>query len=147
MGKIKFAEWMTLVPTIVMVILIFFLWIVTGFKVVLFYILIIVILLAIYILTYTLERAIFEYGEKDMKEDIELLKLEKEHSALLWGFVNGVGIAFLISGLPKIATNPLEAMMGIILLTAGNLIYDMFYFPRYALLVRKRKIDLMLKKK
>ena len=38
------------------------------------------------------------------------------------------------------------ATMGLILLSVGNLIWQTFYYPRYAFLVRKREIIIDLKK-
>ena len=83
---------------------------------------------------------IFEWGEKSLSNNKEVLKLEKEHASLLGTFSTGIGIAFLIPGLTKIAENPLMATIGLILLIIGNLIFEAFYYPRYSLLIRKAKI-------
>lgn len=146
MAKIKFLEWMALIPTIFMILILVFLWWATGFRTILGYLLVIMILLGIYISSYVFGPKIFEYGETELKDDEELLKLEKDHAALLWAFSNGAGITFLLSGLSKISQNPLEAIIGLVLLIGGQLIYEMFYLPRYAFLIRKRKISLDTKK-
>lgn len=102
------------------------------------------VLLLIYVLTYIFGINLFEYGEIGLKDDEELLKLEKDNSAILWAFSSGIGLAFLIPGLNLISDNPWMAIIGLIMLSLSNLIYEMFYYPRYALLVRKRKIAIDL---
>lgn len=147
MNKIKFSQWLILIPIFIFVTSFLTLLLIVGFNTLIFYISILTLLLVIYILTYTFEENLWEYGENQIEEDKELLQLEKDHSVIMWAFVNAVGIAFLIDGMPNIAEKPLSAILGLILLIVGNLIYDFAYYPRYIMLVRKRKIELDLEKK
>ena len=145
--KIEIYQWITIILTIILVCLIALLGLIIGFNKIFFYILVIAILLALYVLSYLFEPQLFEYGETQIKwNDEEILKLEKDNCALIWAFTNGAGIAFILTGLPKIAQSPLEAGIGLTLLIIGNLIYNYAYRPRYALLIRKRKINLGLSK-
>ena len=83
------------------------------------------------------------YGISNLIEKIE--SNEKNNVALLWASTSGIGIAFLIPGMVNISETPLMAAMGLLLLSVGNLIWMMFYYPRYAFLVRKRKNIINLK--
>ena len=147
MAKIHWSQWMGIIPFLLLIGLLFFGFITTLNPIILNLIFVTVLLL-IYFSTSIFGMKLFEYGEKDIKrDDIEILKLEKEHSALILAIVSGIGIAFLIPGLQRISENPLTALIGLGLLSLGNLIYEMFYYPRYALLIRKRKIEIDLKRK
>jgi len=143
MAKIHWTQWLGIIPFIILIGLLLLGYFVTGITIIL-NLIFISLLLLVYLLTYVFGINFFELGEKDIKDDVELLKLEKNHIALLWLSINGVGIAFLIPGMANLLETPLMAVMGLILLSIGNLIWEMFYYPRYTLLVRKRKniIDL-----
>lgn len=144
MVKIHWSQWLGAIPFVILTILLLIGYFATGITIIL-NLIFVSFLLLIYILTYVFGPNFFELGERDMGDDVELLKLEKNNLALLWASTSGIGIAFLISGMANIAETPLMATMGLFLLSVGNLIWMMFYYPRYALLVRKRKNIINLK--
>ncbi|MBU1129249.1 MAG: hypothetical protein KJ949_01300 [Nanoarchaeota archaeon] len=145
MKKIHWSEWMGIIPFLIVICLLIWGYHITSNPVIL-NLIIISFLLLIYLLTYSFGLKLFEFWESNLKNDVELLKLEKDNLALLWAFSSGIGIAFLIPGMSIISENPLMATMGLILLSVGNLIWQTFYYPRYAFLVRKREIIIDLKK-
>jgi hypothetical protein len=147
MAKLYLPEWLTIISAVLMILLVLFGAFITGFKTIFIYLLILTILLIIYILSYVFESHFNEYGEKILDNNEELLKLEKDHSALIWAFANGIGIAFLIPGLSLIQTNPTLAILGLILLIVGELIYSLMYYPRYFLLLKRIKINSLLNTK
>ena len=146
MEKIRWSQWMGLVPFVILIFLLLFGYYVTGITTIL-NLIFISLLLLFCISTGLFADKLFEFGEMNMKDDVELLNLEKDNASILWAFSSGIGIAFLIPGVPLISTKPLMVMGGLLLLAVGGLIYQMFYYPRYAFLVRKRIIVLDLAKK
>lgn len=140
MEKIHWSQWMGVVPFIILIALLVGSYFISYNRIIL-NLIFVAILLSFYSLTFIFGLNIFEFGESNLSDDVELLKLEKDNAALLWAFANGVGIAFLIPGLQIISEKPLMSLIGLVLLSVGNLISDMFYYPRYALLVRKRIIS------
>ncbi len=144
MAKIHWTQWVSAIPFVLLIILLLIGYLATGITIIL-NLIIVSFLFLIYILTYIFGVNFFELGERDMKDDVELLKLEKNNMALLWASTSGVGIAFLIPGMANLSETPLMATIGLFLLSVGNLIWMMFYYPRYAFLVRKRKNIINLK--
>ncbi|NPE26931.1 hypothetical protein HNV12_02930 [Methanococcoides sp. SA1] len=144
MKKIHWSQWMGIVPFIFLILLLIFGYIITE-KVVILNLIFITILLSIYAITYLLGEQVFEFGESNLRDDEELLKLEKDDAAILWGLTNGAGIAFLIPGMNIMPTDPWMSVIGLSFLSIGNLVYEMFYHPRAAYLIRKRVIALDLK--
>jgi len=145
MAKIHWSQWMGTVPFILLLVLLAMGYFITGITVIL-NLIFVSFLLLIYICTYIFSMNLFEFGEGNMKDDVKLLRLEKDNAAILWAFSSGIGIAFLIPGLSVVPNNPLMAVVGLIMLSIGNLVYEMFYYPRYALLIRKRLIEICLLK-
>jgi len=147
MKKIHWSQWMGIVPFIFLLAILIFGYIITGGLTTILNLIFIAFLLAIYFITHILGEQIFEFGESNLKNDVELLKLEKDDSTILWALTNGVGIAFLIPGMNIMSTNPLMAIIGLVFLSIGNLVYEMFYHPRAAFLIRKRLVDLDIQNK
>ncbi|MBU2576518.1 MAG: hypothetical protein KKF50_02250 [Nanoarchaeota archaeon] len=144
MTKVHWTQWVGAIPFLFLIGLLIFGYLITGFTIIL-NLIFVAILLLIYVSTYLFANNFFDFAEAGLSNDIELLKLEKENSAILWAFSNGIGIAFLISGLQVASENPLMIIIGLGMLSVGNLVYELFYYPRYALLVKKRVIEIMEK--
>ena len=147
MAKIQTAQWIGLVPFAILIALLALIWWKTGFNDVLFYLLALACVTAMYFLTHLFSYNLFEIGEKKLPNDEKILMLEKEEASLLWMYVSGAGFTFLIGGIPIFSTNPFFAIIGIVFLTIGNLIHSIFYYPRYRLLYRRRLNEITLKKK
>lgn len=146
MAKITAIQWIGIIPFLILIGLLVGLWWFTGFKTVWFYILSLVILVAIYICTNLFFYNLFEYGEKSLPNDKETLHLEKEESLNWWMYTSGAGFTFLIGGLPQFSENSIMAIVGLIFLIVSNLIYNIFYYPRYRFLMRKRIVEIELAK-
>jgi hypothetical protein len=142
MNKIRAVQWIGLIPFAILIILEIILFIITGFSSKIFYVLSLTIILLIYVLTYLFFDKLFKYGEKNLSNDKEILILEKEECSLWWMYLSGAGFTFLVAGLPIFNENPLFAITGLIFLVIGNLVYDIFYYPKYRLLFRKREDEL-----
>lgn len=143
MAKIPKVQWIGLVPFMLLIILLIILWFITRFNQAIFYVLSIVIFFSLYISTHLFFYKLFEIGEETIKrDDNEILILEKEESSLWWMYISGAGFTFLVGGIPIFNTNPLFAITGLIFLTIGNLVYNIFYYPRYRLLYRRRIAEL-----
>lgn len=147
MVKTKFSQWAGLISFILLIGMIISIWIVTQFNTIIFYCLLAIILLAVYGCTYLFSYQLFEYGERNISSDKELISLEKEEALNLWMYISGAGFTFLIGGLPELKTNPILMIIGLIFLIVGSLVYHIHYHPRYTLLIRKRKIEISLNKK
>ena len=147
MAKITAIQWIGLVPFVILIALLFILWIITGLNSAIFYILSLVILTGMYISTHLFFYNLFEYGEKNLSNSKELLTLEKEEALNWWMYISGAGFTFLIGGLPEFENKPLVALIGLAFLILGNLVYNVFYYPRYRLLVRKCLVGIELSKK
>ena len=85
-------------------------------------------------------------GESALIDDKELLQLEKEEAALWWGYVGAIGFTFFVTGIIEFQNHPTFIMTGLIFLVFGNLIYNVYYYPRQRLLIRKRLIEIELRK-
>ena len=146
MEKLEFHEWFGIIPPALMLMIAGFIWAASGFNELTSYLLIITLLLVTFLLTMVFAERFIEIGEKISEKDEKLLQLEKEHAAFQVAIIMGAGLAFLFAGLPDITTKPLAAMFGLILLITSNLIYNLFYYPKYLILITKRKNELLLNK-
>ena len=144
--KIKAIQIIGLVPFLLLIVLLGILWWITGNTIV-FYVWALFILIAMYFTTHLFFDNLFSFGEKNMVDDEELLKLEINEASLYWGFLGGAGFSFLTAGLATFAQNPLPAFIGFIFLILGNLIFNILYYPRQRLLIRKRLVEIALSKR
>ena len=147
MAKIQKIQWIGIAPFIVLIGFLTILWYLTGFNKAIFYILALVIVTLMYLSTHLFFYNLFEIGEKNLPNDKEILILEKEEASLWWMYISGAGFTFLVAGIPLFNTKPSFAIVGLILLTVGNLVFNIFYYPRYRLLYRKRLIKILEEKK
>ena len=136
---LTFKFW-SVIPSIIFIILLLILGFYVGWTQNLFAI------FSIFLLLFTLPQ-IFKYetfakGEQKIKYDnLELIKLEKNHAVLWLGIINGLGFTLLISGLVNFPQNQWFVVAGLFILSIANFYYYYFYyFPRYALLIRKSKM-------
>ncbi|MBU4308641.1 MAG: hypothetical protein KJ566_02515 [Nanoarchaeota archaeon] len=89
MTKIQKAQWIGLIPFIILIFLLVILWLITGFNQAIFYALALVIVSAVYISTHLFFNNLFEKGEENIKRyDEEILILEKEEASLCYNWFN-----------------------------------------------------------
>ena len=141
MVKIKAVQWIGLIPFFISITLLGIVWYFTGFNKIIFYILALIIFTVMYFSTHLFFYNLFEWGENKITDDKELIILEKEETSLWWMYVSGAGFTFLAGGIPVFDKYPHIAIIGLIFLIIGNLIYNVLYYPRYRLLYRKRLIQ------
>ncbi len=137
MVKLRKGEILGLIPSVGTILILFSIWVSTGFNREVFKVIYIAIPALVYALTHILAMFFFEIGESKMKDDNELIKLQKEDSAMLWGFLTSTGFAFFFGGLAS-PNNVSLLVSGIVILSIGNILYYSYYFPRYRSLVRQR---------
>lgn len=115
-------------------------YIISGFNKSIFSVVILIVFASLYLLSYYLQDWIYEKGELILKEDEELMRLEKDNLIYHLTFLNGAGFAFLIPGL--LEKELTFSIIGLIFLTIANLIYSFAYLPKQHFLIIKRKIKL-----
>jgi hypothetical protein len=81
--RLNGREWFGLIPPSLMIIGLFILWVYTGFQMQLANALLVLIMLIIYLFTHIFWVHLFNLGESNIKDDKELIKLEKDDSAML----------------------------------------------------------------
>lgn len=86
MVKLRKEEILGLIPSVGTILILLSIWISTGFNREVFKVIYITIPVLVYAITHILAMFFFEIGESKMKDDNELIKLQKEDSAMLWGF-------------------------------------------------------------
>lgn len=144
--KIKSVQWAVVMSWAIEILLLLIVWFISGYNKLVFALLGVIIFYALYALTSVFSYQIFEFSERFMKDDEKLIELEKDHYGLLFVLLVGTGLAFLIPGLPDLNKNFILIIVGLITLLLSNIVYYGGYLPRYAFLVRKRKIELDIKK-
>ncbi len=139
---IKTIQWVGIVPSILFILFSVFIWFITGFNEIFFYIGLLVLLLLIYGATQIFAYEIFSHGENKLPLNKEILSLEKEEISMQWTLINTIGLGFLIPGLFEFPNNKYFLLIGVGFLALGNLWYNLLYLPRQRFLLRKEHPDL-----
>lgn len=137
-----------LLPAIAFLAIGIFLYIFSGFNNKLLLPLVVFISLGVYTTVYTFQEKMSSWVQNKMKLDEKLQQLIKEDASLLWAYVSGMGVAFLIPGLtPSSGGNIVFLLGAMIFFIIGEFVYALHYLPRQQWLVRKRLIDLEMGRK
>ncbi|MBL7055507.1 hypothetical protein ISS07_01185 [Candidatus Woesearchaeota archaeon] len=148
MKKFRWIEWVGIIPSIFLIVLVGLIYFITNFNTKILPLFLLAFLFAIFSITYILSERLQEWGEERLREDIYLLETEKSNMALIWAYISAIGFGFLMPGLVGESSNNLLLLAtGLIFLILANVVYYGFYFPRYALLLRKRIVELDCKNK
>jgi len=109
---------------------------------------VLILFVSIYIFSYIIRYWLQEKGEEELfkkEKSFELLKLEKDDISSLWAMVTAAGFTFLLPGIIE-AGKIYLSWIGLVFLSVGNIIYNLFYLPRHYILIKKQKINDLIKK-
>lgn len=102
--------------------------------------------LGIFISGLIFEKSITNLHENKIKQmNKELLKVEIDDNKFYINLSYGVGIAFIIFGLAKIPSNNISMLLGLALLTLGNVLMYYVYTPNKALIKQIIKTEQSIK--